>query len=175
MTDSHGQPGHFAFSYFPIMSLPVLRSRKGFTLIELLLVVGVIGILASIVITAINPNKQLADGRNARRRSDVNAILNAVYQYVIDNQGNVPGSPQIDTNLRQVCAGSAMGGNCGATAVQGTVLWALTGSYIVKLPMDPLVASNSAGTAYNIQRSGNGRITVSAPKAEQGVTISVSR
>lgn len=157
------------------MSRTFIRSHAGFTLIELLLVVGVIGILASIVITAINPSKQLADGRNARRRSDVNTVLNAVYQHVIDNQGNLPGSPQIDSNVRQICAGNALGVNCGQTAAQGIILWSLTGSYLVKLPSDPSVPTNSAGTAYTITKSGNGRVTVSAPKAEQGVTISVSR
>jgi len=66
------------------------NARRGFTLIELLLVVGIIAILASIVIVAINPTKQLGDTRNAQRKADVNTILSAVYQYSIDNNGNLP-------------------------------------------------------------------------------------
>ena len=46
------------------------QKPSGFTLIEILLVVALIALLAGIVIIAVNPNKQLADGRNARRRGN---------------------------------------------------------------------------------------------------------
>ena len=65
-----------------------MKNKKAFTLLEILLVVAAIAILASIVILAINPSKQLADTRNSQRRIDVNTILNAVYQYAIDKNGN---------------------------------------------------------------------------------------
>ena len=58
--------------------------------LEILLVVAAIAILAGIVILAINPAKQLAETRNSERWADVNTILNAVYQYAIDNDGNIP-------------------------------------------------------------------------------------
>lgn len=64
--------------------------QKGFTLIEILLVVGAIAILAGIVILAINPTKQLADTRDAERRSDIRTILDALYQYSIDHTGDFP-------------------------------------------------------------------------------------
>lgn len=140
--------------------------RKGFTLIELLLVIGIIAILASIVIVAINPTKQLGDARNAQRKSDVNTILSAVYQYAIDNDGNLPAG--IDTTNREICA---TGETCSAPAVDLDVL---TGSYLVRIPRDPQVQT-ATGTNYWIQEGANGRITVSAPGAEQGQTVSVEK
>lgn len=152
------------------MSFSALRARKGFTLIELLLVIGIIAILASIVIVAINPTKQLGDARNAQRRSDVNTVLNAVYQYAIDHNGTLPTG--IDTTTKHICA-TAVGSpaTCDNNAISLDVL---TGSYIVRLPHDPSVDSASGGTAYYIVKDSNGRVTVSAPKAE-GTTISVQR
>ncbi len=67
------------------------KNKNGFTLLEILLAVAALVILASIVILAINPTKQLADTRNSQRWVDVNTILNGVYQYAIDNDGALPG------------------------------------------------------------------------------------
>ncbi|MFH1188719.1 MAG: LamG-like jellyroll fold domain-containing protein [bacterium] len=80
-------------------------SKKGFTLLEMLLVVAAISILASIVITALNPGKQLAEARNAQRQSDTRTIIDAIYQYTIDNKGLIP--PQIDTTLHMLGTSSS--------------------------------------------------------------------
>jgi len=155
--------------------------RRGFTLIELLLVIGIIAILASIVIIAINPTKQLGQARDAQRRSDVNTILNAVYQYSIDNNGNLPGNLgtiAVDTDLNICQRGGTSGVDAVAcAAISGVSLSALTGSYLVSIPNDPsLTAATATGlTRYTIRRDANGRITVKAPRAEQTTAISVTR
>ena len=149
-------------------------SRQGFTLIELLLVIGIIAILASIVIVAINPTKQLGDARDAQRRSDVNTILNAVYQYAIDNNGNLPtGIPT--TTAKPICQVDVDPTTCTTGAMLGVSLRQLSGSYLVSIPRDPRVTSTGTGTRYNIVRDANGRITVNAPGAEQDTSISVTR
>lgn len=149
------------------MSLSTLK--RGFTLIELLLVIGIIAILAAVVIVAINPTKQLGDARNAQRRSDVKTILDAVYQYALDNNGNIPTT--ITTTTAYVCK-SGVNVDCDADGISLNVL---TGSYVVAIPSDPQVPATSTGTNYQIVKLANGRITVTAPGAENGASISVTR
>ncbi len=148
------------------MTIHTSRSR-GFTLIEILLVVAAIGILAGIVILAINPNKQLGDTRNAQRRADVNTILNAVYQYTLDNDGELPAG--ISTTATEIC-------KTGASCTGLVSLTELTDNeeYLTLMPTDPTGASTN-GAGYEIEKTNNDRVTVSAPDAEEGQIISVTR
>lgn len=141
--------------------------KKGFTLIEVLLVVAIIAILAGIVILAINPARQLAKTKNAERSVDVNTILNAVYQYTIDNNGVMPSS--ITNNFTEICKTNA---SCSGY-VDLSVL-TLNEQYLTALPADP-VASTTNGTGYFIYRTTNNRVTVTAPSAEISASISVTR
>ena len=157
---------YFLSPFFP------MKTRKAFTLIELLLVIGIIAILASIVIVAINPTKQLGDARDAQRRSDVNTILNAVYQYAIDNQGTLPGNIPLGT-AKDICITSVKGATC-TDAGMVDLATDLEGTYLVGIPEDPRSASGSS-TEYTIMQDANGRITVTALFPEQAASISVTR
>ncbi|MBI2442354.1 MAG: type II secretion system protein [Candidatus Levybacteria bacterium] len=151
---------------------------RGFTLIELLVVIGILAVLLAITLIAINPARQFAQANNTKRRSDVNAILNAVHQYAADNQGDIT-ALNITTTLQNI---SSAGSNFCTLVVP---------QYIAALPSDPTVGTPVASaniieadctgvanwdTGYDIQQiSDNSRITVSAPGAELSETISVTR
>ncbi len=68
------------------------NAQKGFTLIELLIVIVIITALAVTVFVALNPVKRTRDAREARRASDVETILTAIHEYVVDNNGTLPGT-----------------------------------------------------------------------------------
>lgn len=89
--------------------------RKSFTLIELLVVVSVIGILAGIMISVINPERQRQRARDARRRSDLSIVSTALEQYYADY--------------------SAYPSHTSYTGLASD--GAFTGSYLSNPPMDP--------------------------------------
>ena len=158
-----------------------MKNTKGFTLIELLLVIGIISVLAAIVLIAINPARQLAQARNAQRRSNINSILNAVHQYMIDNRGNIP--PGI-TSTDKMIGNSCVTATCAAaspTTVSCVDLDShLTTVYINSIPIDPggpTGSSRSAGdTGYIVSNSAtNNRITVTSCDAELSESITVTR
>ncbi len=142
-----------------------MKNPKGFTLIEVLLVVAIIALLAGIVILAINPNKQLSATQNAQRRADVNTILNAVYQYSIDN-GDIPTA--IPTVATEICK---TGGTCGSLVDLSDLT--TDEQYLTSIPLDP-TGSSTNGAGYEIFKSTNNRVTVVAPDAKD-TTISVTR
>ncbi len=143
------------------------RNNKGFTLLEILLVVALLGILAGIVIIAINPSRQISATNDAQRKADVNTILNAVYQYALDNQGSLPAS--ITTTQTEICK---TGGTCTGLIDLGVLTASET--YLTAIPSDP-TGSSTNGAGYEIKKTDNNRVTVEAPYAEIAATIIVTR
>jgi type IV pilus assembly protein PilA len=148
----------------------LIKNNKGFTLIEILIVIGLIALLSAVVIIAVNPSRQFSQARNSERWSEINTILNAVYQYAVDNNGTVPST--ITASSTEICASGA---TC-PSLIDLDVL-DLNEAYLVELPQDPECPDECAtnGIGYAISKSTNGRVTVSSPDAELSETISVTR
>jgi type IV pilus assembly protein PilA len=137
--------------------------QAGFTLIELLVVISIIAILATVVFVALDPVKRFADARNSRRWSDVNNILTAVHQYIVDNGGDLP------TGLTTGQASTQLG-TCGTCDNLTTPL----AKYLKSMPLDP-DGGTASSSGYFITVDANNIVTVTASSAENAQTIEVSR
>lgn len=115
---------------------------------------------------------------NIKRQTDVTVILNAVLQYRGDHDNLLDGLGAPLTTLPKMIGSPTFSTFCSS----------ITPAYIASLPVDPLFnyaedgisqsmcsESNKWGTGYAITLSENGKLTVSAPHAELGETISVTR
>lgn len=160
-----------------------MKNKKGFTLIELLVVIGILAILLAITLIAINPARQFGQANNTKRRSDTLQILNAIHQYVAENQGQLPAevsglAADTDTllnptNFPNLCA-------------------ELVTNYLPALPTDPslntanitdctagvggwLEVGSTLDSGYEIARDAANRVTVSAPTTDNAAVIRVTR
>ncbi len=149
------------------------RSQNGFTLIELLVVIAIIAILGTLVFVALDPVKRFADARNARRWNDVNSLLTAVHEYIVDNGGALPTG--ITTTEKQLGTCPSGGGtDCTGAADLCLNLSTPLAKYLKSIPLDPSGGS-AATTKYSVVADANNIITVKSCAAEQSQTIQVSR
>jgi prepilin-type N-terminal cleavage/methylation domain-containing protein len=146
------------------------KIARGFTLIEILIVIGIIAILAAIVLVAVNPAKNFREAANTQRSANVNAIINAVGQYIVDNKGNMPSGLDGSDFSDDVLGGSNI---TGSMSNFDALCNDLVPEYIGALPVDPnedeyqMISESSCSdddisTQYEISLD-EGRITVTAP------------
>ena len=144
--------------------------QTGFTLIEILVVIGIIALLATIVIIAINPARQFAQARDTQRTANLNTILNGIGQRIADNRGTFT----VATGCAVLNTGVAYTIAVGPSAVGVTNpldMSCLVPTYIPsQLPVDPVGGVWINGTDYNTQYGVTvdsfGRYTVIASSTE---------
>jgi prepilin-type N-terminal cleavage/methylation domain-containing protein len=154
------------------------KTKSGFTLIELLIVVAIISILAVTVFAALNPAKRLKDSKDARRSTDIESILTAVHESIVDNKGTLPAgltAGMVEKQLGTVTAGCTIAtGGCSVAATADCVdLTTPMVKYLKTIPVDP--DGTTALTGYSIIVDTNGIVTVKACKSEGGTNLSISR
>lgn len=166
----------------------IKRSTQGFTLIELLVVIGILAVLLAITLIAINPARQFAQANDTKRRSDVNAILNAIDQYAADNHGALP------AGLASCTAAAPCTLSDDATVTPKIdICSTLITKYLAALPVDPKTGTDTTtsttgqaittcadtyNAVYTVYQAsgGDNRITVSAVSEIDPTTpISVTR
>ena len=153
-----------------------MNKNKGFTLIEVLVVIGIIAILATVVLVAVNPSRQFKLARDSQRIANVNAILNSIHQNMAEHKGvfvcsgNSRALPATSTIIKS-----------GASVDIGNIASCIVPDYISALPFDPSATgahftdTNDYDTEYSFFVDANGRTTVSAVGELVSQPISVTR
>lgn len=137
------------------------KYQKGFTLIELLVVIAIIGLLASVVLLALNSAR--AKSRDAKRVADIRQVQSGLELYFNDC-GTYPVSvvsPGVSlTNTVKLQQGTAAAGGSYCTTVNTAPATATTGIvntanansgtvYITAFPNAPVPAETGCTTAQN--------------------------
>lgn len=99
----------------------------GFTLVELLIVIGLLGAIAIIVISAINPIEQSNRARDTKYRADATQLVSAIERYYTQKAEfpwqTTGTATSADTAFNYVSATNVDVGVCGATcSVDGNLL-----------------------------------------------------
>ena len=104
----------------------------------------------------------------------MNTILNAVYQYAIDNNGDIPASIPNAGDCEGAITYEICNTGAGCTGLVDLAVLTNSERYLTAIPQDPVGASTN-GAGYQIIKSNNERITVCATDAELGDEIEVTR
>ncbi|MEI6327367.1 MAG: prepilin-type N-terminal cleavage/methylation domain-containing protein [Candidatus Roizmanbacteria bacterium] len=151
-------------------------SHAGFTLIELLVATGIIAVLMTVVIVAVNPFRMFAAAQQTKRSSDVSTLGKSLDTYLISVKGVVP------TQMYPLNTPKPIAKNSGGPEAD---LCGLLSPHIAGLPIDPNSPGNivkdctsTYSTGYSAVANSSGKIGVYSPTGislvnQSGVNVAV--
>jgi prepilin-type N-terminal cleavage/methylation domain-containing protein len=118
-----------------------MNTRRGLTLIELLVVIVIVGILAAVVMLAINPAEMMRRGRDSTRMEDLETVRKAIDMTIAAE----------DTTLAS--SGGTLNSGTAGRACTGVGAWVNMDlcTYVPVLPIDPV---NTAPNVYSYNCDG---------------------
>ncbi len=153
-----------------------MKNNKGFTLVELLVVIAIIVILFAVILVAVDPAKRIGQAQDAVRRQDVRDIMEAIQEYIVDNDGSFPSGITADSNYYELGT-CASGASCTAQTVEDACVdlsGALVDTYLAEIPADPSTGTSAQTDYYIYRATGSNRLTIGACETYTG-TIQVKR
>lgn len=149
------------------------NKQRGFTLPELLVSGAIIIILLATTLVVMRPKNYDVAQRDASRRLDLAAVMQAVVAYKAKN-GTLPESITTEELIM------------GSEATESDICLDLVPTYIKDLPLDPIAGGKdslhscidqgaSYTTGYSIRKTAEGTVTLAAPLTERGKEITISR
>ncbi len=148
------------------------KNQRGFTLIELLVVIAIIGLLASVVLLALNSAR--SKSRDAKRAGDVRQVMTALELYFNDC-GSYP-----STATDQTLGGTSVGLYGGSAATCGNNLGTSTNggfgtapsgtTYMAQTPASPTPADGTCAAASLTAGPVNGNTYLYKGSATTGIS-----
>ena len=163
---------------------------KGFTLIELLIVIAILGVLAVVVLVAINPVQQLARTRDAGRKSSVAQIGHAVAAYYTARNGaytpvatwstelGPTGSGELSNIPAEVAYAVSGTAACTTNVINGTWCYNMTAGtnaiVSARLESNAEISKCTSGNAYFVYSVTEGRAGLICSASEPGVSATMT-
>lgn len=150
------------------------KTQKGFTLIELLVVIAIIGLLASVVLLALNSAR--AKSRDAKRVADIRQVMSGLELYFNDcgSYPVVASGLTLGAATQALYTGSAAScGNNGGTATNGGIGTAPSGTTLIGLmPAAPTPPDNATGSTCTV--ANNAYVYTSGTTTSPASTYSIA-